>query len=299
MNISIIGMPLFYGCDKPGVEQGPKILRENNVIDIFAKKHNVIDLGDISVPFLDAKKKFLINPKMKYLNEVIECNTSLAELVYLALNNGTIPFILGGDHSLALGSLAGTSKYFNDDLAVIWIDAHGDLNTHETSPSGNIHGMPLAASIGLGYKSLTSILFNKKKVNPKNIFLLGCRNLDSGEIKLINNLEINMWTIEDIKNKGAEATIEELLRKINNNHLTNIHLSYDIDCLDPSYVPGTGTPVNNGLTFEESQILLHGIFGTSHVKCIDFVEYNPTLDKDNKTKETCIQLINLMSQELH
>ena len=293
MNISIIGMPLFYGCDKPGVEQGPKILRENNVIDIFAKKHNVIDLGDISVPFLDAKKKFLINPKMKYLNEVIECNTSLAELVYLALNNGTIPFILGGDHSLALGSLAGTSKYFNDDLAVIWIDAHGDLNTHETSPSGNIHGMPLAASIGLGYKSLTSILFNKRKVNPKNIFLLGCRDLDSGEIKLINNLEINMWTIEDIKNKGAEATIEELLRKINNNHLTNI------DCLDPSYVPGTGTPVNNGLTFEESQILLHGIFGTSHVKCIDFVEFNPTLDKDNKTKETCIQLINLMSQELH
>ena len=184
-------------------------------------------------------------------------------------------------------------------MAVIWIDAHGDLNTHETSPSGNIHGMPLAASIGLGYKSLTSILFNKRKVNPKNIFLLGCRDLDSGEIKLINNLEINMWTIEDIKNKGAEATIEELLRKINNNHLTNIHLSYDIDCLDPSYVPGTGTPVNNGLTFEESQILLHGIFGTSHVKCIDFVEYNPTLDKDNKTKETCIQLINLMSQELH
>ena len=171
MNISIIGMPLFYGCDKPGVEQGPKILRENNVIDIFAKKHNVIDLGDISVPFLDAKEKFFTNPKIKYLNEVIECNTSLAEKVYLALNNGTIPFILGGDHSLALGSLAGASKYFNDDLAVVWIDAHGDLNTHETSPSGNIHGMPLAASIGFGYESLTSILFKKRKVNPENIFL--------------------------------------------------------------------------------------------------------------------------------
>ena len=260
------------------------------------RKHNVIDLGDISVPFLDAKEKFFTNPKMKYLNEVIECNTSLAEKVYLALNNGTIPFILGGDHSLALGSLAGASKYFNDDLAVVWIDAHGDLNTHETSPSGNIHGMPLAASIGFGYESLTSILFKKRKVNPENIFLLGCRDLDSGEIKLINDLEINMWTIEDIKNKGAKATIEELLERMNNKHLNNIHLSYDIDCLDPSYVPGTGTPVNNGLTFEESQILLHGIFSTSHVQCIDFVEYNPTLDKDNKTKETCIQLISLMSE---
>ena len=119
-----------------------KILRENKVIDILERKHNVIDLGDISVPFLDAKEKFFTNPKMKYLNEVIECNTSLAEKVYLALNNGTIPFILGGDHSLALGSLAGASKYFNDDLAVVWIDAHGDLNTHETSLSGNIHGMP-------------------------------------------------------------------------------------------------------------------------------------------------------------
>ena len=299
MNISIIGMPLFYGCDRPGVDQGPKILRENKVIDILERKHNVIDLGDISVPFLDAKEKFFTNPKMKYLNEVIECNTSLAEKVYLALNNGTIPFILGGDHSLALGSLAGASKYFNDDLAVVWIDAHGDLNTHETSPSGNIHGMPLAASIGFGYESLTSILFKKRKVNPENIFLLGCRDLDSGEIKLINDLEINMWTIEDIKNKGAKATIEELLERMNNRHLNNIHLSYDIDCLDPSYVPGTGTPVNNGLTFEESQVLLHGRFSTSHVKCIDFVEYNPTLDKDNKTKETCIQLISLMSEELH
>ncbi|MCQ2969340.1 MAG: arginase [Clostridium sp.] len=299
MNISIIGMPLFYGCDRLGVDQGPKILRENKVIDIFARKHNVVDLGDISIPFLDAKEKFLINSKMKYLNEVIECNTSLAKRVYLALNNGTLPFILGGDHSLALGSLAGASKYFNDDLAVIWIDAHGDLNTHETSPSGNIHGMPLAASIGLGYESLTSILFNKRKVNPENIFLLGCRDLDSGEIKLINDLDINMWTIEDIKNKGAKVIIQELLKKIESKNLNNIHLSYDIDCLDPSYVPGTGTPVNNGLTFEESQILLHGIFSTSHVKCIDFVEYNPELDKHNKTRETCIQLINLISEELH
>ena len=149
-----------------------------------------------------------------------------------------------------------------------------------------------------GYESLTSILFKKRKVNPENIFLLGCRDLDSGEIKLINDLEINMWTIEDIKNKGAKATIEELLERMNNKHLNNIHLSYDIDCLDPSYVPGTGTPVNNGLTFEESQVLLHGIFSTSHVKCIDFVEYNPELDNNEKTKETCLELLKLFSEEI-
>ena len=288
MDISVIGMPLFYGCDRPGVEQGPKILRENKIIDILSKNHKVIDLGDIDIPFAKEDEKFLVNSKMNYLKQVIDSNSYLAEKVYFAFNNNTLPFVVGGDHSLALGSLAGASKYFSDDLAVVWIDAHGDLNTHETSPSGNIHGMPLAASIGFGYNALTSLFFNKRKVDPKNIFLVACRDLDKGEIDLINDLDINIWTMDDINNKGINKVTSELLEKIADENLNNIHLSYDIDCLDPYYVPGTGTPVEDGLSVKESSILLHGIFSTSDVKCIDFVEFNPLLDKNNKTKETCI-----------
>ena len=199
MNISIIGMPLFYGCDRPGVEKGPEILRKNNLVEIFNEHNTIEDLGDIDIKVIDEKDKYFDNSKMKYLAEVIASNTRLSDKVYSALTDNTFPVIVGGDHSLALGSIAGVSKYYGDDLAVIWIDAHGDLNTEETSPSGNIHGMPLAASIGVGYEGLTSILFKGVKVKPENIFILACRDLDEGEVELIKRLNINTWGIDEIK----------------------------------------------------------------------------------------------------
>ena len=298
MDISIIGMPLFYGCDKPGVEKGPEELRKNNLIDIFEENHNVYDLGDIEVEKANAEHKFLSNPKLKYLDQVVSANNGLAVKVLSALENNTLPFIVGGDHSLALGSIAGASKFLGNDLAVIWIDAHGDINTEETSPSGNIHGMPLAASMGIGYKKLTSIFFDDFKIKPENVFILACRDLDAGEIALIDELNINVWTNEDINVKGTDVVVNELLSIIKEKNIENIHLSYDIDCLDPEYVPGTGTPVTDGLSFGESKILLESILGTSLVRSIDFVEYNPDLDKNNRTKETCIELLTLISKIL-
>ena len=298
MNISIIGMPLFYGCDRPGVEKGPKELRKNNLIDIFEENHIVYDLGDVEVEQVNANDKFLSNPKLKYLNQVVEANNGLAAKVLSAFENNTLPFIVGGDHSLALGSIAGASKYLGNDLAVIWIDAHGDINTHETSPSGNIHGMPLAASMGIGYEKLTSIFFDSFKIKPENVFILACRDLDKGELELIDKLNMNVWTNDDINTKGTDAVTRELLSLITEKNIKNIHLSYDIDCLDPEYVPGTGTPVNDGLSFEQSKDLLEAVFSTSLVKSMDFVEYNPDLDKNNKTIETCIELIKLISRKL-
>ena len=298
MNISIIGMPLFYGCDRPGVEKGPDILRENNLDKILEKNHYVTDLGNIDVDYIESKDKFLENDKLKYLKQVVDANNRLASKVYEALTNNTLPFIIGGDHSLALGSIAGSSKYFGNDLGVIWIDAHGDINTETTSPSGNIHGMPLAASMGIGYDKLTSIFFDDFKVKPENVFILACRDLDQGEIELIENLKINVWNINDIQNSDLDKIISDLISMIKEKNIKNIHLSYDIDCLDPEYVPGTGTPVENGLTFEESKKLLKSILGTNLVKSIDFVEYNPELDLNNKTKETCIELLNIISTEL-
>lgn len=298
MNISIIGMPLFYGCDRPGVEKGPEMLRKNNINEIFEKNHFVTDLGDIDVDYIDSKDKFLDNNKLKYLKQVVSANNRLAAKVYDALEKKTLPFIIGGDHSLALGSIAGSSKYYGNDLAVIWIDAHGDINTHETSPSGNIHGMPLAASMGIGYKELTSIFFDEYKIKPENVFILACRDLDKGEVELIENLNMNVWNINDIKNNNLDSILSDLLTIIKEKNIKNIHLSYDIDCLDPEYVPGTGTPVDNGLTFEESKKILKSIFSTSLVKSMDFVEYNPELDLNERTKETCIELLKLISDEL-
>lgn len=298
MNISIIGMPLFYGCDRPGVEKGPEELRKNNLIDIFEENHTVYDLGDIEVEKANAEDKFLSNSKLKYLDQVVNANNNLATKVLEALENNTLPFIVGGDHSLALGSIAGSSQFLGNDLAVIWIDAHGDINTHETTPSGNIHGMPLAASMGIGYEKLTSIFFNNFKVKPENVFILACRDLDEGEIELIDKLDINVWTNQDINNKGIDKVVKELLSLISSKNIKNIHLSYDIDCLDPEYVPGTGTPVSDGLSFSESKFLLEAILGTSLVKSIDFVEYNPDLDQNNRTKETCIELLKLISCNL-
>ncbi|CUP00037.1 MULTISPECIES: arginase [Clostridium] len=298
MDISIIGMPLFYGCDRPGVEKGPDILRENNLDKILGKNHYVTDLGNIDVDYIESKDKFLENDKLKYLKQVVDANNRLASKVYEALTNNTLPFIIGGDHSLALGSIAGSSKYYGNDLGVIWIDAHGDINTETTSPSGNIHGMPLAASMGIGYEKLTSIFFDDFKVKPENVFIIACRDLDQGEVELIEKLKINVWNIDDIQNGNLDQIIADLLSMIKENNIKNIHLSYDIDCLDPEYVPGTGTPVENGLTFEESKKLLKSILGTSLVKSIDFVEYNPELDLNNKTKETCIELLNIISAEL-
>ena len=298
MDISIIGMPLFYGCDRPGVEKGPDILRENNLNEIFKKNHYINDLGNIDVDYIESKDKFLENNKLKYLTQVVDANNRLANKVYEALTNNTLPFVIGGDHSLALGSLAGSSKYHGNDLAVIWIDAHGDINTEETSPSGNIHGMPLASSMGIGYEKLTSIFFDDFKVKPENVFILACRDLDQGEIELIDKLSINVWTISDIQSKGIDTVISELLLMIKEKDIKNIHLSYDIDCLDPSYVPGTGTPVENGLTFKESEKLLSAILGTTLVKSIDFVEYNPDLDLNSKTLETCTELLNVFSNKL-
>ena len=295
MNISIIDMPLFYGCDNPGVEKGPQILRENNLLDIFNKSHKVCDMGEVHVKNVSSNDKYAANAKMKYLDEVVRSNIGLADKVYESLKNSYLPLIIGGDHSLALGSLAGASKFFNEDLAVIWVDAHGDVNTLETSPSGNIHGMPLASSMGIGHNSLTDIYFAKQKVKPENVFILGCRDLDLGEIELIKEHNLNVWTMKDIKSKGIDIVLKELLNIINKNSIKNIHFSFDIDCLDPSYVPGTGTPVEDGLSFPEGKKVIETVIGTSLVKSMDFVEFNPDLDKNKRTLETCIELLNVIS----
>lgn len=298
MNINIIGVPLFYGCDNPGVELGPDTLRNNGLINIFSKEHNVNDLGNIEIKKINPNEKLLPNKKMKYLEGILHANEALAMAVYDSLDTNKFPLIIGGDHALALGSVAASGKYFKEDFGVIWVDAHGDLNTDETSPSGNIHGMPLAASLGIGNEHLTSFYYHSIKVNMKNVFVLGARDLDLGELDLVNSMNLNIWTMDDIKKKGLNVSLGELIAKINLRNINNIHLSFDIDSLDPYFVPGTGTPVDDGFTLEDGKLIIHKILNTGKIKSMDFVEFNPTLDKNDTCLKTCLSLLQELSTSL-
>lgn len=292
MNINLIGVPIFFGCDREGVEFAPDILRENEILNLIRNNgHNVYDLGNLYVPKMNKEDKFKSHENMKYLSPIIEVNTNLAHHVYTSLKSDCFPFVIGGDHSLGLGSISGASKAL-DNLGVIWIDAHGDINTHETSPSGNVHGMPLAAAMGIGHESLTDLYFNGTKVDKKNVFILGARDLDEGELALIKELNLNLWSTKDLQEKGVEQVLKELFLKLKENNIENIHLSFDIDSLDADLVPGTGTPVKKGLEMSEVKYMLKTLLETKLIKSMDFVELNSIIDKDSQTLNVALELMN-------
>jgi arginase len=298
MNINIIGVPIHLGSDVNGVNLGPEKLREKNIIEVIKNNnHEVYDLGNIFVKEEKESAKYNSHKKMKYVDTIIDVNKELAEKVYSSLNSGVFPLIIGGDHSLALGSISGASKYY-EDLAVIWIDAHGDINTHETTPSGNVHGMPLAASMGLGHEKLVNLYYQGIKVKKENVFIIGARDLDEGELKLIEELKLNVWTTQDIKLKGIETVMADLQGRLKVREIKNVHISFDIDCLDKSLVPGTGTPVAKGLNISETKYILKDLLQTGFVKSLDFVELNALLDKDDSTAAIAIDLIDCIFKNL-
>lgn len=290
MDINLIGVPIYYGSDIPGVEFGPKKLREKNIYGVLSKYHKVYDLGDLYVPTEIAENKYAYHPKMKYLKPIVEVNTNLAQQVYASLSSGSFPLVLGGDHSLGLGSISGVSKYYKN-FAVIWVDAHGDINSYLTTETGNVHGMPLAAAMGVGYEDLTNVYFHGTKVSTKNVFIIGARDLDKGECKLIEEKNLNVYSTARVQEEGISSILQDVMDKIKALNINAIHLSFDIDCIDSNYVPGTGTPVKNGMTVEEAKALLKVLGETSLIKSMDFVELNPRLDKDDETADLCMDLL--------
>lgn len=292
MDINLIGVPLYFGCDRPGVEKGPNELRKAGVKSLLEnEKNKVFDLGNVYVNNSLEKNPFEAGVNAKYIKEILEVNENLAHKVYGALCTGGFPLTIGGDHALAAGSLAGASRYFKEDLAVIWIDAHGDINTFETSPSGNVHGMPLAASMGVGDELLTNLYFKGLKVKRENVFIIGARDLDEGELKLIEDLNLKVWTMDKIKEIGIEKLCKEVKELLKKTKVNNVHLSFDIDSIDPIYIKGTGTPVPDGLSMEEGKKILSEIFNTKLVKSMDFVEFNPALDETKETLNNCMNLL--------
>lgn len=298
MKINVIGVPLNLGCDREGVEQGPNKLREKDLLSVIRKNgHRTFDLGNLYIPPVSIDDKYKSHSRMKYLDTILDVNRNLAELVYDTLQGNGFPIVIGGDHSLGLGSASGVGKSF-DDFGIIWIDAHGDINTSETSPSGNVHGMPLGALMGQGSEELVNLYSPGNKVDPKNVFLIGTRSLDKGELDLIDKENLSVYTVNTIRENGYKYVIKDIAEKLKARKIKNIHLSLDIDSVDPYFAPGTGTTEPEGLSVEELYRLLDEIISMNVVKSMDLVEYNPLLDEDDKTGRLCVDIIDFITSKL-
>ena len=249
--------------------------------------HEVLDSGNIATVESEARK--IKDPKLKYLDEVLLVCKRLAQSVTKAVSVNEFPLILGGDHSIAIGTWAGLAAVGRNE-GLIWVDAHGDFNTAETSPSGNIHGMPLAALCGLGEERLVTLGGPKAKANPKNVVLLGIRDLDPGEKKLISKSGVKYYTMRDIDEQGIRKVMDESIA-IAGRGGKKIHLSFDVDVMDPAYALGTGTPSPGGLTYREAHLLMEMVADSGQLQSLDLVEVNPLLDDMNKTGELAVGLI--------
>jgi arginase len=286
--LSIIGMPMDLGQMRRGVDMGPSAIRYAGINErlkpLFDKIH---DMGDIPI----GRPEVVIDKEsnLRNLDLVSEKSTLLAEKVDEVIQSGSFPLVLGGDHSIAIGTLAGVSKHYKN-LGVIWYDAHGDLNTAETSPSGNIHGMPLAASLGIGHRSLTDIGGYSPKVKPENVVIIGARSLDEGEKILIKEKGIKVYTMHEIDRLGMAQVMEETIAYLKE-RTDGVHLSLDLDGLDPNDAPGVGTPVMGGISYRESHLAMEMLEEARIITSAEFVEVNPILDEKNKTARAAVELM--------
>ena len=287
--LSIIGVPMDLGQNRRGVDMGPSAMRYAGVVDrLTALGYEVEDRGDVRIGRSSEEEESQSN--LKDLHEVVDANKALAKEVKSVVEAQRFPLVLGGDHSIAIGTLAGVSEPF-ENMGVIWYDAHGDLNTGETSPSGNIHGMPLAVSLGIGHPSLTEIGGYAPKVKPENIVIIGARSLDEGERKLIREKGIQVYTMHEIDRYGMSHVMQEALSYLKGRQTDGVHLSLDLDALDPQDAPGVGTPVLGGTSYRETHLAMEILADADILTSAEFVEVNPILDVKNKTAEAGVGLI--------
>ncbi|WP_026961556.1 arginase [Alicyclobacillus herbarius] len=286
--IHIIGVPSDYGQGRRGVDMGPSAIRYAGLKEKLERLgYAVQDLGDVPVP--TPETRHIEHEKLKYLTEVISVCEALADEVREVVAAGHTPVVLGGDHSIAIGSLAGLAAA-KKDFGLIWFDAHGDMNTHETTPSGNIHGMPLAASLGIGHESLTGIGGISPKVKADKVVLVGARSIDADEADLIRQSGIHVFTMAEIDRMGMDAVMQKAI-EIAGSGTDGIHLSLDLDGLDPMFAPGVGTPVNGGVTYREGHLAMELLAASGKLLSVDVVEVNPILDHRNQTGRMAVELV--------
>lgn len=286
-NISLIGVPLDLGASLRGGSLGADAIRYAGLKKRLENiGYTVKDEGNIDVKKEEA---FTVpNSNLKNMNVVVDTNKKLCEKVDQTMKAGSFPVILGGDHSIALGTIKGVLHNIKK-LGVIWFDAHGDINTDKTSPTGNIHGMPVASLLGLGAQALKEIGGEEYKIDKKNFVFVGSRDLDIPERKMMKELGMTVFTMHEIDKIGIVAVMEEAIR-IASEGTDGIHVSFDMDVLDPEIAPGTGTKINGGMNYREAHISMEMIALTKKLVSVEFVEVNPLLDNKNMTAEMAVSL---------
>ncbi|HEC2178962.1 TPA: arginase [Staphylococcus delphini] len=288
--IELIGAPTTFGQKKLGVDLGPDAIRYAGVLPRLKRiGHEVIDAGNVEAPPVDIEKFMSQQEGLQNYEEILTFSKSLKDKVSESIRQGHFPVILGGDHSLAIGSISGVAEHY-DDLGIIWYDAHGDLNVPEESPSGNMHGMPLRILAGEGDETLVQLGGFAPKVKPENIVLIGMRDLDFGEREYIKKHQIRTYTMADIDERGIRSVIEESIAYLKDK-TDGVHLSLDVDALDPNETPGTGTKVLGGLTYRESHYALELLNQSDMITSMDIVEVNPLLDVENRTAQQAVALL--------
>ncbi|WP_034345541.1 arginase [Deinococcus misasensis] len=284
MEVAILGIPMDLGAGRRGVDMGASALRNARIKQHLQELgHSVTDLGNIAVEIADTFN-VLEQSGMVFLDPIYDaCKRTYDTL--MELPEGVFPICMGGDHSVSMGTVAGCAR--GERTGLIWVDAHTDFNTPETSPTGNIHGMPVAHLCGIGHEKLLSIA-GEWNIRPEDIVMIGIRSVDTEERRLIKEHGVKVYTMRDVDEKGISRIASETLQKLG--HLKRIHVSFDADGLDPTLAPGVGTPVEGGLTYREAHLLMELFADSGKITSMDIVEVNPILDDKNRTAQVMVEM---------
>jgi arginase len=290
--VTLIGVPLDLGAGRRGVDMGPSALRVADVdAKIEALGYEVEDWGDLPVKIRETQGPG--DPRLKYLKEILDVCGRLRDRVGEAVASDSLPVVLGGDHSVAMGTIAGLARHFNgrrEKLGLIWFDAHADANTPETSPSGNIHGMPLAAVLGHGAESLVHLAGFLPMVEASRAALVGIRDVDPEERTTVRTSGIGAFTMRDVDERGMRSVMEEAIERATTG-TAGVHVSFDVDGIDPDFAPGVGTPSPGGLSYREAHLAMEMLADTGRVVSAEIVEVNPILDQRNATAALAVELL--------
>jgi arginase len=288
MQIDIIGVPIDLGADRRGVDMGPSAIRYAHLQQELEKLgHEVEDKGNVEAQI--AETCAITDPKLKYIDCIVPMSRRVTGAVATSVQSGHLPVVLGGDHSLSLGSIRGAAKH--KKIGVLWVDAHADFNTPETTPSGNIHGMPLAALCGLGDQRLVQLWDEITPViDPARVAIIGARDLDEGEKRNLSQAGVMVFSMEQVDRLGLVASMDNALERISRD-VDGIYLSFDMDVMDPRHAPGVGTPVTGGLTYREAHLICELVAETGMLVGIDVVEVNSILDVQNQTAMLAVEFI--------
>jgi arginase len=291
-HIAVIGAPMDLGAGRRGVDMGPSALRVAGLNQKLAELgYQAEDLGNVVV---DQPESLPAGPThARYLPQIAHTCARLADMVERAADQGRVPLVLGGDHSAAIGTVAGVSRHFaksGKKLGLLWIDAHADMNTPDSSPSGNVHGMPLACIIGLGPAELTGIASRVPMVDPTNVAIVGLRSVDDIERLNVRGAGVHPFTMRDIDERGMRAVMQEAIHAVSSG-TSGFHLSFDLDAVDPAEAPGVGTPVHGGITYREAHLAMELVCDSGLMTSLEMVELNPVLDVANRTAILGVELL--------